>query len=709
MKIACTVLMMFLSLFYMVLEATGKPRPDAEQVYLATLDLTGVEQGFGKPLKDLSVDGHPMNIGGRKFEHGLGTHSPGTFLINLNGGSTRFHAWAGIDDEVGKRGSVTFEVIGDGKTLWNSGIMRGGDPAKQVDVDVSGLKTLLLLVGDAGDGFEFDHADWADAGFEVTGARPTAIKISPGKDPVIAPPVNPNVPYITSPGIVGAKPGAPFLFTISALGLRPVKYRAIALPPGLKLDTNTGQITGSITKSGIYRCTILVNNKYGVTGRPLEIRATGTTSLTPPLGWNSYDAFGDDVTEAEVLANARYMKERLQPYGYEYVVVDFRWYDPDTARIPNNPNAHLGAKLSADDFGRLTPASNKFPSAADGKGFKSLADTIHAMGLKFGIHIMRGIPRQAVKANLPIEGSSFHAMEAANTLSTCPWCPDMYGVAADKPAGQAWYDSILRQYAAWGVDLIKVDDMSAPYSAGEIEAIWKAIDKSGRQIVFSLSPGDTPLSQAQHVQNQANMWRISGDFWDDWKALNHQFDLIAAWKGHGAPGHWPDADMVPLGHLSIHNRSVGKDRQTGFTKNEQVTLMTLWAMAPSPIMLGMNLPDNDPFTESLLCNEEILAINKDSLGLQAHKVTRSGSTGTEVWVKRLDDGGYAVGLFNRLGIEMPLSINWAELGLPKSQPVRDLWQRKELGKIDHYEVTLPPHGTVLLKVGTSKDSSLPRD
>jgi alpha-galactosidase len=362
---------------------------------------------------------------------------------------------------------------------------------------------------------------------------------------------------------------------------------------------------------------------------------------TPPMGWNSYDSFGDSVTEAEILANARYQKEHLLEHGWKYVVVDYRWYDPGAR--DNNPNGRAGAELSADRFGRLLPAPNRFPSASGGKGFKPLADQLHAMGLKLGIHIMRGIPRQAVAAAAPIESSGFTAADAANTNSLCSWCPDMVGVDATKPAGQAWYDSILRLYAEWGVDFIKVDDLSSPYAGKEIEAIRRAIDRCGRPIVFSTSPGETPVDRGDHIQANANMWRISGDFWDEWKSLDHAFDLIAAWRAHAGPGHWPDADMIPLGRVG--RRSVGGDRPARFTKDEQVTLMSLWALAPSPLMLGMNLPENDAWTESLLTNDEVLAVNQDPLGAPGIRVTQTN--GLEVWVKDLSGGAKAVGLFNR--------------------------------------------------------------
>ncbi|HLK55018.1 MAG TPA: NPCBM/NEW2 domain-containing protein, partial [Chthonomonadaceae bacterium] len=613
--------------------ALSRPARAEETVYLSALDLSTVEQGWGKPHADQSVDAHPITLGGKKFAHGLGTHSPGSFILDLNGGSSRFSAWVGIDDEVGKRGSVEFQIVGDGKLLWASGVLRGGDAPKQVSLEVNGIHQLALLVSDAGDGFEYDHADWADAAFTVTGAAPRPVTPMPS-NPVIALPAPSAKPKITSATVFGVFPGTPVLYTVTSVGQRPLTFSASHLPRGLKLDADTGQISGVLAQRGEYDVTLSVKNVAGSDTRTLRMVAGDALALTPPLGWNSYDTYGDDVTEAEILANARVFQQTLQPHGWDYVVVDYRWYDPDASTAPNNANARANANLAMDGFGRLEPAPNRFPSATGGKGFKALAESVHRMGMKFGIHIMRGIPRQAVKANLPIEGSSFRCADAANTASTCGWCPDMYGVDASKPAGQAWYDSLLRQYAAWGVDYIKVDDMSSPYSAGEIEAIHKAIAKCGRSIVFSLSPGDTPVEQGKHVETQANLWRISGDFWDDWGAISHQFDLLARWQGYSGPGHWPDADMIPLGHLSFGGRSVGPDRRANLTKDEQMTLISLWALAPSPLMLGMYLPDNDPWTLALLTNDEVLAVNQDSLGKQAQRLaSRNAISGVEVWVK----------------------------------------------------------------------------
>jgi len=415
------------------------------------------------------------------------------------------------------------------------------------------------------------------------------------------------------------------------------------------------------------------------------------------MGWNSYDAWGTSINEDEVLANARYMQEHLLAHGWQYVVIDARWYDSVSSFDDRNFNKErAGATLFADEFGRMIPATNRFPSAVDGKGFKPLADQIHAMGLKFGFHMMRGIPRQAVNVKSPIEGSSFNAADAGDSKNICGWCPDMFGVRNNE-AGQAWYDSCARLWASWGLDFVKVDDLSLPYSAHEIEMIRKAIDRCGRPIVFSTSPGPTDPSHADHVSINANMWRISGDFWDRWEDLNRAFDLLGQWQHVGGPGHWPDADMIPFGHIGIKCTIAGKERQTRFTKNEQVMLMSLWALAPSPLMLGNNLPDTDDWTLSLLTNDEVMAVNQDPLGSPARRVMQS--RGTEIWVKPLKNGSKAIGLFNRSAAAEEVELNWNDAGLNGKRALRDIWLRKDLGVFkEKYVAQIPSHGAVLLLV-----------
>jgi alpha-galactosidase len=414
------------------------------------------------------------------------------------------------------------------------------------------------------------------------------------------------------------------------------------------------------------------------------------------MGWNSYDAYGDSVTEQEVLANAEYMKQHLLAHGWRYVVIDFRWYDSEVTLNDNDlARTRTGAVLPADSHGRFLPALNRFPSSANGAGFKPLADRLHAMGLKFGIHVMRGIPRQAVLAKTPIEGSAFTAADAGDPSDHCGWCPDNFGVR-NNAAGQAWYDSIFRLYASWGLDFVKVDDLSSPYHAPEIEMIRKAIDRSGRAIVFSTSAGPTDPNQAAHISTHANMWRISGDFWDQWPKLNHQFDLLVRWQGVAGPGHFPDADMIPFGHLSIRNTTNAHERTTRFTPDEQRTLISLWSINASPLMLGMNLPDDDPATTALLTNDEVLAIDQDPLGLNAKRIQQQN--GIEVWIKDLKDGSKAIGLFNRGDAAAAATLDWTAANLTGKQTLRDLWLHKNLGAFNQtYSALVPAHGVLLLK------------
>jgi len=329
---------------------------------------------------------------------------------------------------------------------------------------------------------------------------------------------------------------------------------------------------------------------------------------TPPMGWNSWDCYGPTVTENEVKANADYMAEKLTQHGWEYIVVDIRWFVAnDKAGGYNETNPIY----TLDEYGRLLPAVEKFPSSADGKGFKPLADYIHSNGLKFGIHLMRGIPVEAVKKNLPVMGTKVKAADIYSNLWQCQWLHDMYTIDTLKTGAQEYYNSLFNLYGSWGVDYVKVDDLSRPYHHGEIAMIRKAIDQSGRPMVFSTSPGATPLENAGHVVNHANLWRICDDFWDNWKMLEPQFKRCADWAPYIGLGHWPDADMLPLGHIALRAER-GIDRMTGFTKPEQYTLMNLWSMFRSPLMFGGDLPTNDEFTLSLITNDEVLAVNQNS-------------------------------------------------------------------------------------------------
>ncbi|MBQ3157268.1 MAG: glycoside hydrolase family 27 protein [Clostridia bacterium] len=383
----------------------------------------------------------------------------------------------------------------------------------------------------------------------------------------------------------------------------------------------------------------------------------------PPMGWNSWDCYGAAVTEETVRRNADYMARHLKKYGWEYVVVDIQWSQPTAVNHAYEPFS----TLTMDAYGRLLPAENRFPSAANGAGFKPLADYIHSLGLKFGIHIMRGLPRMAAHRHLPIQGSSFGCHEAANPNSICAWNPDMYGLRCEKNAARDYYNSIFRLYAEWGVDFVKCDDIAReyPHCRREIELISEASRSCGRDIVLSLSPGPAPLEQAEHLKTYANMWRITDDFWDDWQLLKGMFERAEKWCIHAAPGHWPDADMLPLGAL---RQCEDPQDWTRFTRAEQRTMMTLWPMMRSPLMMGGEMTKNDDFTLSLMCNAEVLNIMRESFCSHPLWTTEEES----VWVAPRKDGqGLYVALFNLSDAQRTVSV--AASQYEGGEQARELW------------------------------------
>ncbi len=389
----------------------------------------------------------------------------------------------------------------------------------------------------------------------------------------------------------------------------------------------------------------------------------------PVMGWNSWDFYGTSINEAKTKAQTDYMAANLLPHGWNLITVDIQWYEPNATGFNYNANA----TLVMDAWGRLTPATNRFPSAANGAGFKPLADYIHAKGLKFGIHMMRGIPRQAWQQNLPVKGTSYFAKDIADPSSTCSWNPDMYGVDMTKPGAQAYYDSIMELVASWEVDFVKIDDLSRPYHLKEIEAIRKAIDKTGRPIVLSTSPGETTVDQG--VMNHANQWRVSDDFWDNWGALYDQFKRLHDWTPYRGPGHFPDADMLPLGKIQ-GGSNTATGRFTNFTVNEQTTLMTLWSIARSPLIHGGDMTQMDASTLSLLTNAEVIAVNQYSR--HNRQLFRSGDR--VAWVaddENSNDKYLAV--FNTGASATNVPVTLSSLGFSGTVQVRSLWSLSDLG------------------------------
>ena len=410
---------------------------------------------------------------------------------------------------------------------------------------------------------------------------------------------------------------------------------------------------------------------------------------TPPMGWNSWDCYGAAVTEDTVRRNAEYMARELKPFGWEYVVVDIQWYQPTAVNHSYEPFS----ELTMDEFGRLLPAVNRFPSAAGGAGFKPLADYVHSLGLKFGIHIMRGLPRMAAHRHLPVADSPYFCHTAADPHSICMWNPDMYGLRCDTPDAAAYYRSIFRLYAEWGVDFVKCDDIAREYPRcrREIELISEACRGCGREIVLSLSPGPAPLAEAEHLKTYANMWRITDDFWDDWRLLKAMFERAEKWCVHAAPGHWPDADMLPLGALRQCDNP--KD-WTRFTAAEQQTMMTLWCMMRSPLMIGAEMTKNDPFTLSLLTNAEVLEILRESHCAHPLYTTDAESA----WIAPRKDGdGFYLALFN-LGNKKRTVAAMPEGA--EGMKAKELWTGKPVRVSGEIRASLPAHGSALYRVYT---------
>ena len=424
----------------------------------------------------------------------------------------------------------------------------------------------------------------------------------------------------------------------------------------------------------------------------------------PPLGWNSYNCFGAAVNEAEVKGNADMMAAHMKRVGWEYIVIDYCWYYPFVGALNNPPQTpEFKPSLPMDAYGRLQPAVDRFPTSAKGKGFKALGDYIHSLGLKFGIHVMRGIPREAVTRKMPVKGTNFTADQIANTGSTCSWLNLMYGVDMSKPGAQEYYNSLFELYASWGVDYVKVDDISTPYHKEEIEAVRKAIDNCGRPIVLSLSPGDeTPGEQAKHVMQHANLWRISADFWDNWLQLEEQFELLHKWEKYIGTGHWPDADMITIGLLNRRGPGHGTERRSRFTDTEKFTMMTLWVIARSPLMYGGDLMMMRPIELRLLTNEEVLEVNQNSTN--NHQLFRRGNHVTWIADIPVSEDKY-LALFN-LGEEgeTPVMVSLEEIGISGSVKIRDLWQNQDAGTAEEsISWKVPPHGSVLFRLKTDID------
>ncbi len=622
-------------------------KPPKGGIWLDTLDLGTMNQSYKKPQAGRSIMGFPISLGGDTYTHGIGTHAPSEFLIDLKGVAQRFESFVGVDDETKNQGSVTFEIWVDGQRVADSGPMRGGDAPKRMAVELAGARQLLLLVSDAGDGNKIDHADWAGAALILipkTQEQPVSAAIASEPAPPIASGTKPE-PAIHGPRIVGATPKRPFLFRIPATGEAPLAFAAKGLPAGLTLDAQTGIVSGALDAEGTTEVELSVTGPKGTAARGLTIvGGEHKLALTPPMGWNSWNVWGVAVDEEKVRAAADWMvKSGLAAHGYQYINIDDAWED------------------ERDASGEVE-TNKKFPD------MKALGDYVHARGLKFGIYSSPG-----PKTCAGYTGSYEHEQQDANT------------------------------YAAWGVDYLKydwcsygqiakgpgLDELQKPY-----RVMRTALDACGRDIVYSLCQYGMGEVWKWGADVGGNLWRTTGDIGDTWDSMSRiGFDQQGK-DAFAGPGHWNDPDMLVVGNVGWGPNV----RPTVLKPNEQITHITLWCILAAPLLLGCDLSQLDPFTLALITNDEVLDVNQDPLGKQASCRTRSAWS--EVWAKPMSDGSLAVALFNRGPVRADVTAAWKDLGLSGKHKVRDLWLQKDLSPAEGaFTAAVPGHGAVLVRIG----------
>lgn len=632
----------------------------ADTLWLQKIDLKKVSQGWGSPKANESLNGKPLAIAGQKFKLGLASHAEGLIRIDLKGAAQRFQAFVGLDDDAaGHNGSVLFSVLADNKEVFRSPVMVSGTKAVKVDVDLKGVKQLSLIIEDGGDGTDYDHADWIDAFILYKGNKPQAINtISVSKPYILTPPESPK-PRINGARVFGVRPGHPFMFTVAATGKRPMNFAAENLPSGLSLDPKNGIITGVVTSKGESIVTLKVKNSLGTATRKLKIIVGDKIALTPPLGWNSWNCFANAVDQDKVKAAADAMvNSGLINHGWTYINMDDCWEIKPGSTNPKE----MGEPRNAN--GMINP-NKKFPD------MKRLTDYIHSKGLKAGLYSSPG----------PLTCAGF-------------------------TASYQFEEKDALQWANWGFDYVKYDWCSyGTISKGETIAelqkpyrvLREALDKVDRDIVFSFCQYGMGKVWEWGEQIGGNCWRTTGDITDKWSSMAGIGFNQAGQEKYAGPGHWNDPDMLVVGLVGWGPQL----HPSHLTADEQYTHISLWSLLASPLLIGCDMTRMDAFTKNLLANDEVIEINQDPLGKQASRVSKVGNL--EIWVKELEDGSMAVGLFNRDLANESIKLNWNTIGLEGRQIVRDVWRQKDQGVFtESFSVVVPAHGVKLITLRKAK-------
>jgi len=639
-----------------------------DTVRLEELPLDRIQQDGGKPQIDKSVGQNPLSIGGESFAHGLGTQANSVWWLDLGGSGQRLTASVGLDDDVksnaaSARTRIEFRIVGDHKTLYRSGSMKVGDAAKAVDVDLHGVKTLVLIVSSTTRSLDFTHGDLAEGQITYSGQRPAPMEV-PAEPAVVLTPKPAATPRINGAAAVGVRPGHPLLFHIAATGDRPMTFAAEGLPEGFSLDANSGQITGSSTTAGASVVKLTVTNTLGSAQRDLQILVGDQIALTPPMGWNSWNCFARAVSDAKVRAAADAMvKSGLIDHGWTYINVDDCW----------EVGASRPEEQRRDADGRIK-TNAKFPD------MKAMADYIHSKGLRAGLYSSPG-------------------------PATC----------GGYTASYQFEEKDAAQYAAWGFDYLKYDWCSYGKIADQIRksttrpteleifqhpyvVMRDALEKQNRDILFSFCQYGMGNVWEWGEQTGGNCWRTTGDINDSWSSMSGIGFNQNGHEKYAGPGHWNDPDMLVVGKVgwgpALH--------PSHLTPNEQYTHISLWSLLAAPMLIGCDMTQMDDFTLGLLTNDEVIAVNQDALGQQAKRVWKDDQD-DEIWARDLQDGTKAVGLFNRGDMPTNIAAKWSDLGINGKQTVRDLWRQKDLGEFDgQFSADVGRHGVVLIKVGQPK-------
>ena len=658
----------FLLTVFLILEACA---PKTHRIWLDDLKIQTFSEGIPSVAAKKNQGGDSIRIAGKRYDRGIGVQSVSVLSFLLNGKAEQFSAMVGADDKGNSAMEVRFFVLGDQKILFESGSMKVGDAPKKVKVALKGIQRLGLLVTVSleDEGYGRTYSNWAEAQLVMQeGYSPQTIPNDSVK--YILTPLPGKAPKITSAKIFGATPGNPFSYTIAATGERPMLFSAEQLPKGLSLDPNSGIITGSVSKRGTYLATLKAKNDFGVTAKPLKIVIGDTIALTPPIGWNGWNSWARNIDGEKVLASANAMvKMGLSNHGWSYINIDDTW------------EGQRGGK-----FNGLQP-NEKFPE------FKKMIDDIHALGLKLGLYSTPWISTYAGYAGA---SSVFEKGEYPDSIKQ--------NKRAYRHVGKYRFEKEdALQMAEWGVDYLKYDWRIDLNSA---ERMSDALKKSGRDILYSLS-NSAPFELAKDWARVANAWRTGPDIRDSWLSLYTSAFTIDKWAPFGGPGHWNDPDMLILGNVTT-----GTDlHPTRLTPDEQYSHVSLFSLLAAPLLIGCPIEQLDPFTLNLLTNDEVIDVNQDPLGKPGRLIAEED--GVQIWMKSLEDGSVAVGLFNTAGFAKTpqsyfrwgnepvkqFSLDLAKVGLQGKHKIRDLWRQKDLGEFEGvFKTEIRHHGVVMIKI-----------